>query len=239
MLQHQPSQADENVRLSSPLPSERRIEDYLDRVCLPMVTTLRYETRRQVRAQLRAEIDALVAAHEELGSSRDEAVELALAQVERSRAEVEPCIETNRHQTRRKRSFRHSNRLAQRYFGGAWLFAMTTIFATGQMINYSVNDWLIRAMFVWLPVAAGTAVGAFAPARPVSSAWNAIKALALPTLLAYVVWAHFQRFTNPGDAGVSFAAMHLIGWTLSGCGAAAVSGWLRRLLHPDLPAQTA
>src|SRR5258708_79294 len=71
--------------MSDALPSpagsrDGRLQDYLDRIMAPLVETVPYEKRGGLRAELASHLDALVAAHIEMGSSLDGAVELTLAE---------------------------------------------------------------------------------------------------------------------------------------------------------------
>jgi hypothetical protein len=59
---------------------EQRMEDYLDHIYAPMVEAVSYGRRQEIRREMRAHLDQLVAAHEELGSDRDEAVTAAIRQ---------------------------------------------------------------------------------------------------------------------------------------------------------------
>lgn len=62
-------------------PREKpQLELYLDRFCAPLVRTVPAEPLRELRAEVRCHLEALVDAHVELGASRDEAVEAALRQ---------------------------------------------------------------------------------------------------------------------------------------------------------------
>ena len=57
-----------------------RLEDYLDRLCVPLVEELSYGERAVIRQEVRTHLLAIVAAHEELGSPPEEAVQFALQQ---------------------------------------------------------------------------------------------------------------------------------------------------------------
>src|SRR5262249_21729865 len=65
--------------------ADPRIEDYLDRVCAPLVEIVSYETRQELRAELRAHLESLVASYLELGSDPGRAVTVALRQVGNAR----------------------------------------------------------------------------------------------------------------------------------------------------------
>ncbi len=61
-------------------PVSKPVEDYLDHVIAPMVGSVPFDTRQELRRELRAHIAQLIAAHEELGSDNDEATIAALRQ---------------------------------------------------------------------------------------------------------------------------------------------------------------
>jgi hypothetical protein len=54
-----------------------RIEDCLDRFFAPLVESVPYEVRLERRAEMRAHLEAAARAHEELGSTREEAIAAA------------------------------------------------------------------------------------------------------------------------------------------------------------------
>src|SRR5690349_3866894 len=93
MLHHEPSHEPSPHRHAAPpndadheLPRdprlEARVEDFLDRAFARLIPVMGYEERCERRAALRERIDEAIAAHEELGSTREEALALALAQVQ-------------------------------------------------------------------------------------------------------------------------------------------------------------
>src|SRR3989442_1490179 len=61
-------------------PPDPRIEDYLDRVCAPLVELVPYARRQELRAELRGHLEALAASYRELGSAPNLASEQALRQ---------------------------------------------------------------------------------------------------------------------------------------------------------------
>ena len=54
--------------------TEAHIEDFLDHRCAPLIGRVSYEERQEQRAEMRQQILSLAAAHEELGSTRGEAI---------------------------------------------------------------------------------------------------------------------------------------------------------------------
>jgi hypothetical protein len=55
------------------------IEDYLDRVCAPLIETMPYADRLQLRREITGHLQSLRDAYEEMGESRDQATQNALA----------------------------------------------------------------------------------------------------------------------------------------------------------------
>src|SRR5947209_10751847 len=58
----------------------QQVEEYLDHVYAPLVGVVPYPRRQELRTELREHLEALVATHEELGSTREAAVRMALRQ---------------------------------------------------------------------------------------------------------------------------------------------------------------
>jgi hypothetical protein len=65
---------------SEVFPSVVYIEDYLDRLCAPLIDRVTYEQRITIREEVRSHILILAAGHEELGSSPAEALQAAMDQ---------------------------------------------------------------------------------------------------------------------------------------------------------------
>ncbi len=63
-----------------PTGADPRIEDYLDHVCAPLVGHVPYQRRRELRAELRAHVEAIAEARRELDGSEYDAVSYALSQ---------------------------------------------------------------------------------------------------------------------------------------------------------------
>ncbi len=70
-------------RESEPLeaPSNTLIEDYLDRITAPLVGWKDYDERQALRQEILSHLESGIAAYQELGESRDEAVRSALKQL--------------------------------------------------------------------------------------------------------------------------------------------------------------
>lgn len=59
---------------------EQKIEDYLDHAYAPLVGTLPYAKRQEIRAEMKQHLVQIIAAHQELGDNQDEAIEASLRQ---------------------------------------------------------------------------------------------------------------------------------------------------------------
>jgi hypothetical protein len=230
------------------------IEDFLDRVFARLVAVMPFEERQARRDAMRAQILETIAAHEELGSSRGDAVALALAQVQREQAvaqqAVRPVLQTRQEQV----SARSATLWGLGFFGLFYLLDQTR--ASGHLWNQFVaklydNDGTIlheasvanfyRFELLVLPLICGLAVGLFAKARPVRGTLNALALLAIPAIawggimygLSYAdmfgvnQWPDWVKwiFPNPIPA-VSGIAF----WAALGSLSAATGGWLRRRL---------
>ena len=97
MLRH--SNEPENEYVSNYQPAflgnprlEADIEDYLDHFSAPLVGKVSYEVRTRMRSELRLQIEQIVVAYQELGSSRAEAVAETLQQFRQS-AQAAPLIQ--------------------------------------------------------------------------------------------------------------------------------------------------
>lgn len=84
MLRHQRNET-ESATIGGYSPVARRdvmtdahIEDFLDHRFAPLIGTISYEERQERRAEMRQQILSLAAAHEELGSTRGEAIAYAV-----------------------------------------------------------------------------------------------------------------------------------------------------------------
>src|SRR5689334_11206173 len=58
--------------------SDAEIEDYLDQAYAAMIGRVGYEGRQRMRQELRARLESLISAYQELGYSRAEAIALTL-----------------------------------------------------------------------------------------------------------------------------------------------------------------
>jgi hypothetical protein len=60
--------------------AEQWLEDYMDHIYAPLVGRLSYERRQEIRAEIESHLRQYIAAHQELGSTLEEATQAALRQ---------------------------------------------------------------------------------------------------------------------------------------------------------------
>jgi hypothetical protein len=218
-----------NLPVSS--AAEGRIADYLDHVFAPLAKIIPFEKRRELRAEMREHLEALIAAYQELGDTSEGAVENALAQFGSAQS-VSRRWREEWERTDPAASTQAATRLAVRWFGAATLLTAIFLLLSGAYINYSFGLSLFLLLGVGLPTAAGAAVGFTAPSRPAQGTFRALSLLFLPFMMVYQIWAHCQTFDRPVYAGAFFAIFQFVGWTITGCATAGICGWLQRLSAP-------
>jgi hypothetical protein len=209
-----------------PACSDPRIEDYLDQVSAPLIGWVPYAARMELRAELQAHLESLVAAYQELGSNPDAAVREALAQSGDPQIVASDWVrEWGRILRPRKApSIWHSTRVALGSFGlatGLGLAFLTV--ATRRPYSGEVADALFTSLLaVVLPMLAGLMTGLLSPTRAARGTAYALALLIPPTTLA-LPWL-FEH--------TSYSQALLTGWFQScswipiGCGAASLGSWL-------------
>jgi hypothetical protein len=242
MLEHQPdlsSHPQEALPASLCTPSDPqtepavidpRVEDYLDRVCGPLVGIVPYEKRAEIRRELCEHLQALIATHEDLGSTREEAVTAALQQFGDPAKLAQHWLREWEYTDANAvpRFWRRSQRIALLTCGIAAAVATLILTVTGGAINNSDEQWLLIPLLFGLPLAAGTVVGLTAPKRPALAVLLALlQLLPLGTALL-AVWAVKQRFLAGPILGVQLSGVFFGFWAILGTSAAGVSGWLRK-----------
>jgi hypothetical protein len=201
--------------------SDPRIEDYLDQIYAPLVGWVPYAARTELRAELQAHLESLVAAYQELGSSPDAAVHEALAQSGDPQAVVrEWAREWERALPRRKAPPAwHATLVALGCFAVATrlLFELIT-FAQ----EHPMPTWPgLAVVAVLLPLLAGLTTGVLSRAWSVRAVLSAVVLLIPPTALA---------LTPPGmEFNEGMMSMLQLGmfWIPIGCASAALGSWLR------------
>jgi hypothetical protein len=226
---HQQSQATgadsphANTLIAAPL------EQFLDQQYDRQVDETTDEVQQSVRAAKRQEIDGIIKAHMELGSTEEEAAALTLEQLQRA-AQLQVARPQNlRTVIDSAFAIKRSRRLALMSFGAASACVFPTLVATGQLINFDFGQWMLVLLNIMLPIIAGLMVGLRAPTQPTRSALRAMAILAAPNLLQFLVWAKMQTFNQHFYAGLFFAVMYLVPATITGTVATLFGKGLRRL----------
>jgi hypothetical protein len=174
-MQHQNLNPEEEDLHRSTAPSrpfdgsggEARIEDYLDHVCAPLVGTVPYERRLELRSEVRCHLQTLIEAFEELGSPYNEAVDSALRQF------GDPALIGREWQTQWQshrpaepfslRALRPTYLRGLACFIPALLFMWLYVAVDSRGPSLSVPEAQFFALV--LPAALGAAIGWFTPGR--------------------------------------------------------------------------
>jgi len=232
---------------------DAQIEDYLDSVVARLVPSVPYDERRTRRESMRARIRQTIAAHIELGSTREESIVLALAQIQREESIPSSAVRAVSHSRTHERSAQTATVIALGFFGLFYLLDQTRVSGhlwnhwfgplyaadgTTVLKNQAVTNFY-RFELIVLPLICGLSTGLLSRARSVRGTLNALAILALPAILwgglayglsyADLLWANQwpewvkNCFPNPVPA-VSGIAF----WSALGALSAGAGGWLRR-----------
>jgi hypothetical protein len=214
--------------------ADPRIEDYLDHVCAPLVGRVAYAERAALRAELRAHLEALVAASQEVGMEADTAVRDALVRFGPPHVLARQWL-----RARGVLSARPATLIGLACFGAAsgvsYMLALLSMVYAGDIGGLGTLPMLLAG-----PILAGLATGWMAPARHALGAFYALAMVIGPTALGLglLAAADPKRFWTE-IIGVTVAQGFL--WIPLGCATAAFGGWLRGLRdaalhHWTLPA---
>jgi hypothetical protein len=200
--------------------SDPRIEDYLDQIYAPLVGWVPYAARTELRAELQAHLESLVAAYEELGSSPDAAVHEALAQSGDPQGVAHEWVrEWERILPRRKAPPAwYATLVALGCFAVATrlLFELVTVAQ-----ERPVPTWLGIAVGVLLPLLAGLTTGVLSRARSAQAVLAALVLLIPPAVRALSpIGTDFNEVT-----GIAVQVGMI--WIPIGCASAALGSWLR------------
>lgn len=209
--------------------SDPRVEDYLDHVCAPLVGRVPFAARATLRAELRAHLEALIGASEELGRGRDEAVRLALGQFGDPHALGQEWLRGWRHgeSAGPLRSAQPATIVALGCFGLATSVAVALVVASATMtshLSFLNPMWPVLFVLV-MPFLAGLATGLLAPGRQALGAFYALALLILVTTLGASVLVNGWEFNDLPAIGI----VQSVCWIPIGCASAAFGGWLRSL----------
>jgi hypothetical protein len=204
------------------------IEDYLDRVVAPLAEEVPHARRRELRAELGAHLEALVAAHLELGAIPEEAVSAALQQFGSPRAVGQEWLRSwRRVEPARPASPLRTAGIGLLCFLPASLFAWLANNAAVAIGNSQVAGWLLFNSLLF-PVAAGLLTGLLSRRR---HGFGALLGCAAAAFLCGVFgalqdgseWAEPRHFPL-----AALAATQIVFWLPLAALAGAVGGSLRR-----------
>lgn len=174
------------------------LEDYLDRVCAPLVGTVPRLKREEIRARVRTRINEFAAAHQELGSTPEEAIEFAIIQC------GDATLISRRwltQQAEQRQVQKHGTSLRQtlsdRLLGGAGAATATAAVTFGlpylaDVTKTSGNWWAAhsdntvtyyRICLFAIPLISGILTGITAKHKPVRGVVNALAIMTIPAII--------------------------------------------------------
>jgi hypothetical protein len=229
--------ADRSAGAPAPDP---RLEDYLDRVCAPLVEVVPHARRQELRAELQSHLEALVASYQELGEDPEVAVLSALRQFGDPRTLGERWArEWSQHADRRPHPPWEATRIGLARFGAATVIAfsqygllhlieMAEPRALSSQILLQALLLVMLEIAIGLPICAGYLTGKAAKDRPALGAFLALSGCTvvsgLVSLLAPLLSLGLPAFPE-------LVVCQALLWMPLGCGAAAFSQWLHGRLE--------
>jgi hypothetical protein len=228
--------------------SEAHVEDYLDHFCAPLVGKISYEERVKMRDELRTQVESVIAAHLELGSTREQAIALALQQFSHvpSVAQVAPPVQQQA--VHSATAYQQEAAVSKSASGGALLaFGAFGLAGFLQLITISslehtgpIDGLFVLMVMAAYPALAGLTLGYRKPDRPLRSLLRAQSWLALPALFS--TWIAMDSSGGVGGRALLIAAILLAGNTAIGGLGAKVGTWMRKSgvldrLDPPYPAR--
>lgn len=246
MLRHTQSEDATYVSPYMPVPRkdemyDTHVEDYLDHYCAPLVGKVSYEERVKMRLQMRSELEAVIAAHMELGSSREQAIALTLPQFNSRlpKPAVNPVTvpplnmaAPQVQQMQANGGFSQQAQVAPKRRSGVGLgFAsfglsaiLTAMTLEGSRHATGGLPLLYLAMIFSFPVLAGIQLGYRRPDRALRTLVKSLGWLALPTLMMYGIVS--SSYEQGGDAVPLATGMTLLGGLILGGFGVKIGTWM-------------
>lgn len=205
----------------APAPASAQIEDHLDHVFSPLVGTVPYARRCQLRAQLRDRLNALTAEYIAAGRTPEQAVKKAIEGADSAAAAPGQARSIGNWWSRvflGDESVPIPSARGAFYTALAWFGAAVLLTALDSPYRYpNLNIWSILIY----PLVAGVAVGLRSKDKPVLGALYALLALAPVSLIASAML---------GLPPAIIPALAVIVWLPIGCFAA----WRAAKLRPAI-----
>lgn len=210
--------------------SEAHLEDYLDHFCVPLVGKISYEERAKMREELRSQIESVIAAHIELGVTREQAIALTLQQFSHVPAVAPLPTISHRNADTAAAIAALPRRATKRRYTALKSFGLTTAISFLTLVSMGeVHDATIPVVFLAvLPFLAGLNLGYRQPDRPLRSMLKALAWLSPPTLVLSWIYASAVSSGNPIEAGLG-ATMTYLAWScLVGGAGTKIGTWARK-----------
>jgi hypothetical protein len=226
--------------------SEAHVEDYLDHFCAPLVGKVSYEERVTMREELRAQIESVIAAYVELGSTREQAIASTLQQFSHVPAVTPAALAPVALQSDRAETVTTVTPVAtRRRHLALQCFGLSTAlsFIAAMSLSEDHGAWpLLVVIMAALPFLAGLTLGYRKPDRPMRSMIKTIGWLALPTLLMSWMFASTVSSGNPFGAGVAASTYFMACSCLFGGIGTKFGKWMRTTgfldkIDPPYPAR--
>lgn len=195
---------------SDPASEDPRVASYLDQVFAPLAALIPETSRRELRLELAAHLEALIEAHRELGSEPEAAVRAALSQLgdphhlalEWARVWIAP--------TRSALAVGKLVLCAAVLLAGA-AFGTTALVTLEHQLGHNLFELAVGGPA--LPLIAGAMVGALHGRHPLGSRWG----LALITLASVFV---SMTMTTADPRPPIVTVIRITMWLMSACGTA-------------------
>lgn len=196
-----------------------QIEDYLDHICAPLVTSVPYEARCTLRQEMRQHLQAATSAHIELGSAPEEAVTQALTQFGEARQIARQWLDEWQ---RTSCSENPLSRVTATLIALS-LLGLTTLSAGGlAMLPGPSSAWLITAIFLMSALMGGMTIGILLRSHALRATFYATFVLSISSLSMFTALWGWKTAIAFGLAPL------LCGLTLACPGAYVGNRWLRR-----------
>jgi hypothetical protein len=169
-------------------------------------------------------MEPVIAAHVELGASRDEAVRMTLAQL---RAESETVVVPKVAASVRQ----ESSPIAFKSFATAWVAAMVSLFLM-QDRGFQPGELIfISTTLIWAPLVAGASTELRGSKAPWRGMFKSMAILAIPNFLLASIWSA-AHIGDPG-IGLRITLMMAVAWSMSGTAGIGIGKLYRIFKNPE------
>jgi len=209
--------------------TDPRVETFLNKKLGPITGTVSYHERLQMRDELRQEVESRAAAHMELGSTRDQAINFALASLD-TPATSAVAQKDLTPRTRAVRALRGENSLVP----ALWAFS-TSAFAALMLVALSRNTsgadapMILSMMLAGFPFLAGMRLGSRGTRRPLQGLLLSQLLLYVPVTVAFGMLINSEVGGGPTVLGTAFwTAIYFSVSTMVGSVGVHSGKWLKK-----------